>query len=707
LGKDEAGRWVVARELAWAELPARVEAVIEERIGRLEEDLKDLLSVASVEGEDFTAQVVARVQEIKERRLLHELSHELEKRHRLVREQGELEVQGHLLSRFRFAHQLYQRYLYNNLGLGERRLLHREIAEVLEDIYAGHADDHAVQLALHYSQAGGREKARYYLTEAGHQARAKYANAEAIRYYSGALALLADDDPQRFDLLQARANVFRLSGRHEEQWADVESMSVYAKAQGDEGQLCDALIARADHLLDTHLTSAKEPAEEALEIARKLGDKVRQAEALRRMGFWAWCRHEYQASKTALASAYELFQEEGLVAKAASCLHYLSLTLSALDEHLVALETAERSVALSREAGDPRQEATGLRRMALAHMGLQQHAEALPLTQQALILHRELGDRGEEGNDLNALGTIRAWLQDQEVSERYLRESLELAITIGSSATARAAAGNLTELHYLPRGDYEFLLAFAESMIEELRGYEDPLLLAYCESWKMLAWRFLGEYQRALECLNAIVADTEEIASAWEQISLHWNLGYVLAESGDFAGARQKIGIGLENAKQMGLEVLENFMQYPTALVSLLEGNRDRMQADLDQLLSSLAAIRETKNQADIASWLDLASRLSLALRQSERALVYSAEAVQLLGSAPNALEPEVTFFTHARALFGAGREEEAIEYLQRAFDRVMLVAEKTQNETWRQSWLEKRTNREIMDLYRRKVAGG
>ena len=129
------------------------------------------LSVASVEGEDFTAQVVARVQEIKERKLLRDLSQELEKRHRLVREQGELQIDSHLLSRYRFVHQLYQRYLYNDLGAGERRVLHREIAEILEELFKDTADKYAVQLALHYSQAGVREKALHYLTQAGHQAR--------------------------------------------------------------------------------------------------------------------------------------------------------------------------------------------------------------------------------------------------------------------------------------------------------------------------------------------------------------------------------------------------------------------------------------------------------------------------------------------------------------------------------------------------------
>ncbi|HEY44237.1 MAG TPA: protein kinase, partial [Anaerolineae bacterium] len=98
--QDDQGKWAEGPALRWDALPARVEAVIEERVGRLEEELREVLSVASVEGEDFTAQVVARVQEVKERQLLRELSQELEKRHRLVKDQGELKVNGQLLQRY-------------------------------------------------------------------------------------------------------------------------------------------------------------------------------------------------------------------------------------------------------------------------------------------------------------------------------------------------------------------------------------------------------------------------------------------------------------------------------------------------------------------------------------------------------------------------------------------------------------------------------
>ena len=48
---------------------------------------------------------------------------------------------------------------------------------------AGRLEDHLVELAYHYDQAGVQEKARLYLERAGDKAQAQYANATAEGYY--------------------------------------------------------------------------------------------------------------------------------------------------------------------------------------------------------------------------------------------------------------------------------------------------------------------------------------------------------------------------------------------------------------------------------------------------------------------------------------------------------------------------------------------
>ena len=190
--RDAQGRWVEGPALRWETLPARVEGVTEERINRLDQDLRDILSVASVEGEAFTVQVIAGVQEMQERQLLRKLSQELEKRHGLVHEKAEVKVGRQILSRYQFGHALFQQYLYHELSAGERRLLHRQIAQLLEELYQDQKGEITVQLARHYSEAGEGEQAIGYLLQAGDKARGLYAYPEAIAYYEKALEFLRE-----------------------------------------------------------------------------------------------------------------------------------------------------------------------------------------------------------------------------------------------------------------------------------------------------------------------------------------------------------------------------------------------------------------------------------------------------------------------------------------------------------------------------------
>ncbi|MGD8587065.1 MAG: DUF2791 family P-loop domain-containing protein, partial [Chloroflexota bacterium] len=192
LVKDDAGAWLIGPALDWDALPARVEGAIAARIGRLDKELRGILRVAAVEGELFTAQIVARVQGIQDRQLLQTLSRELGEQHRLVQEDQTERYGQQLISLYRFTHHLFQHYLYNDLAETERRLLHGEVGQALETLYEDKSDEVIVQLARHFDEAGESEKAASYLLMAGDRTRSLYANEDAIEHYQRALEHLQD-----------------------------------------------------------------------------------------------------------------------------------------------------------------------------------------------------------------------------------------------------------------------------------------------------------------------------------------------------------------------------------------------------------------------------------------------------------------------------------------------------------------------------------
>jgi DNA-binding SARP family transcriptional activator len=189
--RDPQGCWVEGPSLDWETLPARVEAVIAERIGRLGQPLRDALRIACVEGEDFTAEVVARVLSTGEQEMVQRLSAELDRRHHLVRAQALELVGAQRVSRFRFRHSLFQRYLYDHLTPAERAYLHEDVGNVLEELYGDRASDIAVQLARHFQEANTPDKAIHYLHQAGERAVQQSAYQEGIAHLSRGLALSA------------------------------------------------------------------------------------------------------------------------------------------------------------------------------------------------------------------------------------------------------------------------------------------------------------------------------------------------------------------------------------------------------------------------------------------------------------------------------------------------------------------------------------
>ena len=193
LARDAEGRWIEASGVDWGRIPPRVEAVIAERIGRLPQDMQTLLTVASVEGDEFTAEILAHVLGYDRAKVLSCLSDHLGKEHKLVRADRViwLESGKRSLSRYRFQHFLFHEYLYQRLDPVERTRLHQLTGEALEQLYGVQAPEIAVQLARHYEQAGLATLAVDQLLTAAKQALRLAADREAVATLNHALHLLA------------------------------------------------------------------------------------------------------------------------------------------------------------------------------------------------------------------------------------------------------------------------------------------------------------------------------------------------------------------------------------------------------------------------------------------------------------------------------------------------------------------------------------
>jgi len=337
LVQDPEGRWAEGPTLDWETLPARVEAVIAERIGRLPQALPRALAVASVEGEVFTAEVVAQVLRTDERDMVQRLSSELDRRHRLVRAQAIERLGSRRVSRYRFRNYLFQKYLYDNLDEAERAYLHQDVGNALEELYGDPASEISAiaaiagQLAWHFQEAGIAEKAIHYLHQAGQRALRLSAYQEAIAHLTRGLALLmalpgsGGEGRRRMpgDRLERAQQELALQLALGMAWVGAtdsplaEAGKAYTRARelceqtGKTSQLCRILgqLAMLHYVWAEH-QRARELGEEALNLAQQAGDPLLVALGHWHLGFILFALGEYTTARAHLHQVISFYEPQ-------------------------------------------------------------------------------------------------------------------------------------------------------------------------------------------------------------------------------------------------------------------------------------------------------------------------------------------------------------------------------------------------------------
>jgi adenylate cyclase len=542
LVQDRAGTYVTTPRLDWSRLPARVEGVIEERIGRLDEDLQETLSVASVEGETFTAQVVARVRGRDERALMRQISRELADTHRLVTAEGTGYAGRRRLQRYRFRHSLFQWHLYHRLDPLLAEVLHGDVAAALEDLYGPAADQIAPQLAHHYRRAGNADRARYYLRLAGEQARARYAMADAIDYYGQALALTPETDlAARYELLLAREESADREGSRQLQEEDLDALMALAGRMGDVEKQAQVALRRANWASRVgHYAGAVEAAKAGVILARQAGNREQEAKGYRLWGRALVGLGNYDTARDRLEQALDLARAEHLRATMADTLRNLGECAFYSADYARTREYEEEALAINRELGDRYAMGMTFNVLGMVAGHLHDHATEWHYYQRALVIFRQVGDRGGEAAMLSNLGFTLASQGNYRCAGDYYRQALPAlrdvkarpaeAVTqnnLGLAALAQEEAGD-AEDHF--RQALELARAIGERWIEghALTGLGQ-------------ARARLGRLDEAREVLEEAIALRSELGQTDLLMESRAALAAVDLASGDVAGAEADV----------------------------------------------------------------------------------------------------------------------------------------------------------------------
>ena len=161
-------------------VPDTLSNLLLNRVDRLDDEVRSVLSIASVVGRRFEADVVCDVAGV---------NGKIVKCLDILKDQELVFSEPRAGSFYRFKHALIQDAVYGRLLSKEREGLHNAIAEALEERHKGVEAGVADELAHHFGKSGEVEKTIHYLWMAGRKSLDVFAIEAAGARFTEALAL--------------------------------------------------------------------------------------------------------------------------------------------------------------------------------------------------------------------------------------------------------------------------------------------------------------------------------------------------------------------------------------------------------------------------------------------------------------------------------------------------------------------------------------
>lgn len=299
-------------------------------------------------------------------------------------------------------------------------------------------------------------------------------------------------------------------------------------------------------------------AEEALLIARPLGDKRTIGRAIQTLG-WAATFLDPAAAPALFEEALELHRETGDAWWHVNALRNLGFSHFLDGDLALARLRLEAALSIARPAGNRNGIETSLARLGPVLVSLGELSEAEAAFRESLVIARELKDRIITAQALFGLGNVATYRGEYDSAAGLFEESLSSARDSTPFMVAIALL-NYGVLDYA-RGDFDGATAHLEEAVMLARGMRLALAIS-------LGLRTLGDVARARGDLEAASARLEKALDVGRRRG-GWGLGLTLQWAGRIARARGDH----ERAESLHHEALELFQEarYKLDAVDALE----------------------------------------------------------------------------------------------------------------------------------------
>jgi ABC-type transport system substrate-binding protein/serine/threonine protein kinase len=304
ISKDQTGAWSLgaATDLSTGDLPATIQQAVEKRIERLPEELREILSIASVIGKAF---------DFRDLEALAGAKGVEDAIDRLVEEgllEEERESRG---DRLIFSSGVVRDVLYGAISRRKRRSLHRKYAEEVEKRHGGRLERVYPQLVHHFSQGDVPDKTVEYGLRMAKTALDAFSPEEAARAARTVLEFLDEEwegDPAlEGDARMLLAQAHRMAGDVDAALKEAESAGRILEREGHKSRAVTALLLAAETAWQARkVEETTRLVLQVMDAARAAGDNDSLRHALSLAATLANLRGEYEKANDYLEEAVSL-----------------------------------------------------------------------------------------------------------------------------------------------------------------------------------------------------------------------------------------------------------------------------------------------------------------------------------------------------------------------------------------------------------------
>ncbi len=584
-------------------VPDVVQDVIEKRVYKLNDDVRDILQLGSVIGRKIPFELLAEASEQDELEILEKIDELLE--NNIWREHPREES-------FLFSHDLLVDTIYQGTGKWlERKSLHNKVAEAIENIYESQIEEKYSILGRHFKIGEQYERSFEYFKKAGEKAERVYSHEDAVERYRESLEAAEKaesvDEEELFFLMEKVGEAVDIIGDSEEarkyfdraltKAEDVEkkrrAYRKIARCWSNQGEF-KKVISTADKGLslydeegimmekkveESEVERDLEELEDSPEICRLLSQK---GWALRRIGKSEEAKkifeEELEKAKdiddvSVLSQAYhDLGSLQGSSMYMNKNMEYLQKSIDLRKEILQDEESFEQKYGLSRSYNN----------VGIFHLQRGNLNKSLEYLKKALDLHREINNKLFEAKTLINLAIIYTHKGELEKTEDILDDAFDMMRAIEDKQGLSRAEVN-EALLYIEKGKIDKALDDFESSLETFEEIGNKIGVASTYIGMSRSFMFKGDMEKSKEYIEKAYEIAGEIKSEQVKVDALIQYGRLERLTGDPVEAVELHEKNMKNADEDGRMV--SLLMNRAELIEdyIAKGELDRARELLEQ----------------------------------------------------------------------------------------------------------------------------